>query len=282
MFPNINLPEVTLRALLQDVLSRASDLPHDNSFTLTTNSSICGLVFRPAVEALRGCAYACVDDEAQTIRVQTSGSSINEAIASIARTLNDAGCVPRWRDELLDLWADDGKSVGAIERGVVRPLGALTRAVHLNAWSADGGLWVARRSLTKPTDPGMWDTLVGGLISLGEPVELALERESFEEAGLSAADLAARTPIRTVALMRRRLPEGYQREQVLTSECVIPNALTPVNQDGESMAIECLSPQAVLKKLEDGEFTVEASLVILEDLIFRVTGKREPLASWPT
>lgn len=277
MFPNVNLPEVTLRALLQDVLSRASDSPHDNSFALSIGDSICGHVFSPAVQALRECAYASVDDVARTVRVQTRGLSTSQAVASIAQTLNDAGCVPRWRNELLDLWAVDGRSIGAIERGVVRPLGALTRAVHLNAWSDQGGLWVARRSLNKPTDPGMWDTLVGGLIGLGEPAELALERESFEEAGLRADDLAECTPIRTVAIMRRRLPEGYQHEQVLTSECVLPNAVVPENQDGESMTIECLSPQTVLKMLEQGDFTVEASLVILEDLIFQVTGQRQNL-----
>lgn len=277
MFPIVNLPEVTLRALLQDIMSRASDAPHDNSFTLSIEGSSCGHVFSRAVEALRSCAYASIDDVACTVHVQAKDLSLDDAVANIALALNNAGCVPRWRDELLDLWTTDGKAIGAIERGVVRPLGALTRAVHLNAWSAAGGLWVARRSLTKPTDPGMWDTLVGGLIGLGEPVQLALERESFEEAGLSADNLASRTPIRTVALMRRRLPEGYQRELVLTSECVLPDSVVPENQDGESMTIECLAPQTVLKMLEHGDFTVEASLVILEDLIFQTTGQRERL-----
>ena len=258
-------------------MSRASDAPHDNSFTLSIDGSNCGHVFSPAVEALRSCAYASIDDVNCTVRVKAGNLSLNEAVGNIALTLNRAGCVPRWRDELLDLWTADGQTIGAIERGVVRPLGALTRAVHLNAWSADGGLWVARRSLTKPTDPGMWDTLVGGLIGLGEPEPLALERESFEEAGLTVDDLAGRTPIRTVALMQRRLPEGYQRELVLTSECVLPTTAVPENQDGESMTIECLAPQTVLKMLEHGDFTVEASLVILEDLIFQVTGLRESL-----
>jgi hypothetical protein len=60
-----------------------------------------------------------------------------------------------------------GEPIAVIERGVMRPLGLITQAVHLSGWSEDGKLWVARRSLTKATDPGMWDTLVGGLVSAG-------------------------------------------------------------------------------------------------------------------
>src|SRR3546814_3997194 len=70
----------------------------------------------------------------------------------------------------------------------MRPLGLLTRAVHLNAWTPDGRLWIARRALSKSTDPGMWDTLVGGLAGSREDLEQALLRECAEEAGLERSE----------------------------------------------------------------------------------------------
>lgn len=278
MFPTVKLPASRLQNLLTETLRRASDSPHDNAYSLMIQGKVCGSVFPPAIQALQFHPEVNVDHTRHRVEL-TADSDLNASVARIAQTLSKAGCVPRWRDELLDLWNEDGDSVAGIERGVVRPLGVLTKAVHLNAWSASGSLWVARRSLTKPTDPGMWDTLVGGLVGLGEDPAFALERESFEEAGLTPDQLVSRTPVRAIALMRRRLPEGLQRELVLTSECVLPESVTPVNQDGESMTIECHHPDTVLQMLETGLFTVEASLVILEDLLFRATGNRPDMGA---
>src|SRR3546814_17525015 len=99
----------------------------------------------------------------------------------------------------------------------MRPLGLLTRAVHLNAWTPEGRLWITRRALSKSTDPGMWDTLVGGLAGSQEDLEQALLRDCAEEAGLAPAPLANRTPLRPILRMTRRLPEGYHIQYLLTN-----------------------------------------------------------------
>jgi isopentenyldiphosphate isomerase len=201
------------------------------------------------------------------------GAELDACLAEIALTLKTAGCTPGWRNELLDVWSAPtgqgnapAKRVGAIERGVMRPLGLTTRAVHLSGWSTDHRLWVARRSLTKATDPGMWDTLVGGLVGNLEDAEFALVRESDEEAGLDAPDIVARTPLRTIAHMRRQLPEGFQTEAVLTCECVLPDHVTPKNRDGEVMEIQLLEQETLYQMLKEDAFTLEASIVITEDL----------------
>lgn len=196
----------------------------------------------------------------------TTGPLLSADLAELARRLHQEGCIPKWRDELLDVWCDD-HAVGAIERGAVRSLGLLTRAVHLNAWNTRGELWIARRALNKPTDPGMWDTLVGGLVGHQEPDDLALVRETQEEAGLSAQEIARRGPIRSIYRMQRRVNEGFQYEEVLTSDCVLADDVTPQNQDGEVMDIICLPVVDIEVMLRDGAFTLEASIVITESLL---------------
>lgn len=197
-----------------------------------------------------------------------SGPTLSAELAELALRLHEQGCIPKWRDELLDVWCGNNV-VGAIERGAVRPLGLLTRAVHLNAWSAKGELWVARRALNKPTDPGMWDTLVGGLVGHHEPDDLALVRETQEEAGLAEIDIAGRGPIRSIYRMQRRVNEGFQCEEVLTSDCVLADDASPQNQDGEVMDIVCLPVADIETMLLDGAFTLEASIVIAESLLDR-------------
>jgi 8-oxo-dGTP pyrophosphatase MutT (NUDIX family) len=112
----------------------------------------------------------------------------------------------------------------------------------------------------------MWDTLVGGLVGNQEDPEFALLRESDEEAGLDAPDLTQRTALRTIAHMKRQIPEGFQTEAVLTCECVLPDKVVPKNRDGEVAEIQLFDTQTVYNMLTQDAFTLEASIVITEDL----------------
>src|SRR5690606_1323182 len=101
--------------------------------------------------------------------------------------------IPAWGTRRPAGWWGPGR---VADRAAMRPLGMLTQAVHLSAWAPDGRLWIARRALDKPNDPGLWDTLAGGLVAAGEDCETALLRESREEAGLQAVEIAAHGPLR--------------------------------------------------------------------------------------
>lgn len=266
----VDIPRAKINALLQEMLAKANQEPQEGSLPLFIAGHRCGVVYPPALASLRELPVAHVTANAIHIgSTMAPGPELNTVLAQIALALRNAGRAPGWRNELLDVWAETNESIAAIERGVVRPLGLVTRAVHLNGWSQDGGLWVARRALTKATDPGMWDTLVGGLISFQEPADLALTRESDEEAGLDEHQIAHRTPLRTITRMRRRVAEGYQLEDVLTCECILGQRVVPQNRDGEVMEIACLSPEQIFLMLGHGEFTTEASIVLADELARR-------------
>lgn len=279
--PRVSLDPGSLQQLLADLLSRANQPPQAESLPLFIAGQRCGWLFAKAAQALKVLKHVeILHDSAHIGHLVSSGPELNALLATVATTLRQAGCAPGWRNELLDVWPEqplgsasslDSQPLGAIERGVVRPLGLLTRAVHLSGWSTNGHLWVARRSLTKATDPGMWDTLVGGLISSQEDVQVGLMRESDEEAGLEAQDIAARTPLRTIARMLRQVPEGYQVEDVLTCECILPAHAIPKNRDGEVVEIQLMAPVTIFNMLIQGAFTLEASIVLAEDLLRRAS-----------
>lgn len=279
--PRISLDPGSLQQLLDDLLAQAWQPVQTDSVPLFIAGHRCGWLFSKAAQALVGLDGVQVSQEsAQIGQLLDAGPELNVLLALVAVTLRQAGCAPGWRNELLDVWPEqpnnptgalDSMSLGAIERGVVRPLGLLTKAVHLSGWSQDGRLWVSRRSLTKATDPGMWDTLVGGLISSEEGIQVGLVREADEEAGLDPQDIVDRTPLRTIARMLRQVPEGYQVEDVLTCECVLPAHVTPKNRDGEVMDIQLMAPATIFNLLTQGAFTLEASIVVAEDLLRRAT-----------
>ena len=101
-------------------------------------------------------------------------------------------------------------------------------------------------------------------------MDVSLLRESNEEAGLVASDIEARSPLRIILRMHRRLPEGYQVEDVLVSDCVLAQSVTPRNLDGEVSDIKLVAMDELWAMVEAGEFTREAELVILEGLQKRI------------
>jgi len=58
--------------------------------------------------------------------------------------------------------------------------------VHLHVLDSTGRLFLQKRAKDKDTNPGLWDTSVGGHVSAGESVADALAREAREELSIDA------------------------------------------------------------------------------------------------
>ncbi|MCO5118899.1 MAG: hypothetical protein M9951_04615 [Burkholderiaceae bacterium] len=163
--------------------------------------------------------------------------------------------------------------LGAIERAAIRVLGLRSVAVHLVGWCPDGRMWVQRRALDKPVDPGLLDTLAGGLVGLEhepggrrmEDLVEAMRREADEEAGIDTGLTMSRfgdAPLR----IARPVHEGYMVEDLVGFEVTIDAGFSPFNRDGEVAGFDRLDADALLGRIGRGEFTLEASLLILECL----------------
>jgi 8-oxo-dGTP pyrophosphatase MutT (NUDIX family) len=200
---------------------------------------------------------------------------LGEASASLQRialALHAAGSgrvVQHWRDEQLAVCNAQGEQLATVERGVVRPLGIATQAVHLVGSAPDGCVWVQQRSLSKANEPGLWDTLMGGMVSAQDSVESALARETWEEAGMRLEQLA---DLRRGGEVVLRKPSadgadaGYVVERVDWYRCTVPDGVQPLNQDGEVAQFELLDRSELARRLQRDEFTTEAALVLLAAL----------------
>lgn len=192
-----------------------------------------------------------------------------ENMSLIAAALAQAGAAGPWRNERLPVRAADGTVCATIERGAVRVLGIATQAVHLVGWRSDGCLWLQQRAHTKPNDPGLWDTLMGGTVSAGETVQQTLVRETWEEAGLHLADLAGLHWCGQFTASRH-VPDGggagYLLEDTHWYTVQVPDGLVPCNQDGEVDHFEAWAPQAVADAMQAGLFTPEACWVLSQVL----------------
>jgi NUDIX domain len=138
-------------------------------------------------------------------------------LAQWAGALHAAGRLKVWRDELLNvsaLPASDAAltelplALAQLERSAARRLGVLTHAVHLVGLAANGDVWLQHRAMNKATDPGLWDTLSGGLLSAGDSLHGGMLRETHEEAGLLPHDLLGLCS-HGVIRQNRIVPDGH-------------------------------------------------------------------------
>lgn len=196
--------------------------------------------------------------------VVADAADLSQALAPVAVALRDAGLMKAWRNEQLAVHDEQGTLLGTVERGAVRLLGIATEAVHLAGWHPDGRFWVQQRAFDKPTDPGLWDTLVGGMVPAGEPLETALARETWEEAGLVLADLQELTYGGCITTERpaNELAHGHVVERLHWYTAVVPDGVGPVNQDGEVAQFRCMAGDEVARLLHAGAFTPDAGLIL--------------------
>jgi 8-oxo-dGTP pyrophosphatase MutT (NUDIX family) len=195
--------------------------------------------------------------------IELHEGELTPTLALLADGLRQAGLVHAWRDEQLAVRDPQGAVLGSVERGVVRPLGIATHAVHLVGCAPDGRHWVQLRSLTKANDPGLWDTLMGGMVPACDSLQDALARETWEEAGLRLPQLHGLRHGGQVATCgpSSETGWGYVVESIDWYRCVVPEAIAPANQDGEVDRFELLEPAQLHARLVADAFTTEAALV---------------------
>ena len=193
------------------------------------------------------------------------------AIGSVTRVLEAEGALSRWRDERYRVSLSlASPPFFEIERAATRYFGIATHAAHVNATALRGDelrMWIARRSATKPLDPGLLDNLVGGGVAAGMSIEDTVVKESREEAGIPP-EIASRARRRgTVKLFREQF-DGIQRETLHVFDLELPGDFVPRNEDGEVADYRLATIDDVATWIGDAEganvVTDDASLVIVD------------------
>lgn len=206
----------------------------------------------------------------QLLHPQGHGWQVVGALDAVALALRDAGMLGAWRHEALSVHTAEGTPVGQIERAAVRALGIATRAVHLHGRLPDGRAWVQLRAHTKANDPGLWDTLMGGMVSAADTLEQALARETWEEAGLRLEQLHH---LAHAGVVHIRRPSGgadgvgYTVERIDWFACTVPEGVEPHNQDGEVERFEAVPMAPLRHGVAQGHYTLEAALILAPDLV---------------
>lgn len=95
-------------------------------------------------------------------------------------------------EEIFDVVNDRDEVIDQKPRREVHRLGLLHRAVHIIVTNAKGDVFMQKRSMTKDSSPGLWDTSAAGHVDSGEDYDSCSIRELREEIGLSISETPRR------------------------------------------------------------------------------------------
>lgn len=90
-------------------------------------------------------------------------------------------------EEFFDVVNERDEVIGRAPRREVHARGLLHRAIHVLVFNARGEVFLQKRSLTKDTAPGLWDSSTSGHVDAGEDYDPCAVRELREEIGLVVA-----------------------------------------------------------------------------------------------
>ncbi len=89
-------------------------------------------------------------------------------------------------EEIFPLVDENGNVIGSATRSECHSNSKLIHpTVHVHIVNSLNEIFLQKRPMHKDSQPGKWDTAVGGHFSYGESLETALMREISEEVGLT-------------------------------------------------------------------------------------------------
>src|SRR5258705_13332979 len=91
------------------------------------------------------------------------------------------------KEEIFDVCNERDEVIGQATRADVHRRGLRHRAVHVLVFNSRGEVFLQKRSMTKDTFPGTWDSSASGHVDSGEDYDACTIRELREEIGLKLA-----------------------------------------------------------------------------------------------
>lgn len=159
-------------------------------------------------------------------------------------------------EELVDIVDHDDNVLYQCTRKEMRAQVLRHRAVFIAIVNSAGELLIHQRSAMKDLWPSWWDIAVGGVVSAGEGYDDAALRELDEEVGVTGVPLV-------------ELGVGtYSDEEVsLVGRCFLVKYDGPlVLRDGEVVAIEWVSQNNLVQRLEERDFLPDSQALMLPAL----------------
>ncbi|KAM7411014.1 hypothetical protein PAMA_021138 [Pampus argenteus] len=194
-----------------------------------------------------------------------------DAVLTSLRGESSLRCLKGWRDEKYSVMAKfSDPPLMWMERAATCLFGVKRYGVHINGYtvaeSGEVSMWLARRSPTKQTYPGLLDNMAAGGLAAGVGVKHTMVKECQEEACIPAALAEKARSVNTVSYTYED-EEGVFAESQFVFDLQLPLQFKPKVGDGEVQDFYLLPIDEVKELLATDDFKPNSAMVVLDFLI---------------
>lgn len=198
-------------------------------------------------------------------------SAAVDAVLQAMRQEGSLGCLKGWRDEKYSVMPKfSDPPLMWMERAATSLFGVKRYGVHVNGYTiSDSGevsMWLARRSPTKQTYPGLLDNVAAGGLAAGVGIKQTLIKECEEEACIPATIAEKAHPVTTVSYTYKD-EDGVFPECQFVFDVELPLDFRPRVGDGEVQDFYLLPIDQVKELLATDDFKPNSAMVVLDFLI---------------
>ncbi|CUX79432.1 MAG: NUDIX domain [Roseibaca calidilacus] len=198
---------------------------------------------------------------------------LSDRLEDVRAALHKTGMIGPARGELMALrLVPEGPELAVIDRSAVRILGLWVHKVHVNGLVQGSGppqVWLSRRAAHAEWNANRFDTLVAGGCAAGHGIEQTVRLESWQEAGLTSAQLADLKPVSRMSVQYPS-ERGFLREVLIIFDLDLPGNFTPECHDGEIDWAKRVSLDEMHHLLLDGTEMKMSSALVCRDLLRRL------------
>ncbi|XP_020486024.1 thiamin pyrophosphokinase 2 [Labrus bergylta] len=194
-----------------------------------------------------------------------------DAVLQTQRKEDTFTCLKGWRNERYSVMPKfSDPPLMWMERAATSLFGVRRYGVHINGYTvSDSGevrMWLARRSATKQTYPGMLDHVAAGGLAAGVGIKHTAVKECEEEACIPAAIAEKVKPVNTISYTYEQDGEVFPESQFVF-DLELPLEFKPRVGDGEVQEFYLLPIDEVKELLASDDFKPNCAMVVLDFLI---------------
>jgi len=262
------------RSALREIIETSfRNVPQD-LFTVQLNDQIIGYVTPTIFWAIQ----KFIDQEEQDINFihcanqkiiidAVTPNQLSIELRILAQYLREIHLLTGWRDEEFSFIDEHAHERFRVERTFFRAFGLHSRAIHINGFTSNHQLWLARRSNTKHIDPSLLDNITAGGISANETLLSCAYRELREEAGISSELSQWLNPISSIIVRRGLNDSSLHHETLYTYDRELPLSFQPQNHDHEVSDFILVNYEQALEFVLNEELTIDAGVVTADFLL---------------
>lgn len=194
------------------------------------------------------------------------------SINSVMKELYRLGIVKVWRNEPIPVLESFGsKPLMLIDRGAALFFGIELYGVFLNGYTIINNnlhMWVAKRSKNNKAYPNKYDSLVGGGISGKLSPWETLQKEAYEEAGITKSTISKAKSVGTISYIKDNGEKCLESATAFNFDIFLPNTFKPKIIDGEVESFKLWSIERVKNEVEgSNNFKDNTNLTMIDFFI---------------